>query len=111
MNISEINIKISQLESQISILKTEHTNCTRAVNRAFSFTDNWRDKQSFALRIPLLAKQLESLQKQLHLLKSEKEVLDKKIAYEKIVEAKKAQIKEEEQKYFIKSPIDLLEIE
>lgn len=115
MNISELTTKIFTLEMQLGELTNEHTNCVRAVGRAFSFTDNWRDKQSLALRIPHLAKRIESLNKEIEMLKSEREVYNKAAAYQKEVEEQKAKLKakseEEADKYAIGNPIALIEVE
>jgi len=116
VNINELNKKISSLESQISVFKTEHANCVRAVNRAFSFRDNWRDKQSLALRIPVLANKIKSLEKEIQLLKVEKEDLEKKILNNKLIEEEKRKLEEAKEKSkqeesYIKGPISLLEVD
>jgi len=113
MNLAEINTKIKSLTAEINKLTAKHKDDSNRINRAFSFTDSWRDKKSIALRIPIEAKKIKSLSKDLEILKAEKVKAEEVLKQQQLIEAEKAKeaaAKEEELKS-IKNPISVIEIE
>lgn len=114
MNIIEMNAKIFALESRKSDLENMLKDYTRATQSSFSFTANWRDKASLLKKIPFIKKDIEVISKELTILKSQRDVEQKAIEYNKTIEAEKAKIQAkidaEKEWYAIDSPISLLEV-
>ena len=111
MDISELNQKIFTLGNRLADLQAELKDYKAASRMAFSFTANWRDKKSILLRIPILEKEVESIKNEYTVLKSERDMKVKSEEYNKLIEAKKAEIEakkvEQELKFSIDNPISL----
>jgi hypothetical protein len=110
MTISEITAQISTLESQLKLAESDYNSDVSLTKKSFSFTDNWRDKQSIALRIPIKLKEVNKLKQEISTLQCEKQAIEKAIAEHNFLAIQKAKM-EEEAKSRINNPISVLEIE
>jgi hypothetical protein len=109
VNITEINKNINDLESQFNIEKEELAQCKKLSDVSFAFAANWRDKASFAKRIPVLQEQLDVTSNKLNILRSERVIIEKQFQKDKeILDLKNKERIDRENK--IVNPILLMDV-